>query len=641
MPWDETDQYIRSGHRSPDTFQPNSMRTIVLSKEQGIKAIIGKLTGQDTTTIQSYLFSKDAGWTMSKAKDWFASHHEEYTQWLKLRATRALIERMRHPDFERIRNEFIKYYGDVGDAEYHDWLQALNLDETKAYAMSQREKFSFIKPFLTKLREDEQAVYYGVLVGFPLTSMNENPYYKDELEAAAKDLVNAFDCNFCHTTLKLPGIRYAAAKYEDGAVEAVLRVPKALLATIDVKQNTCELGQGRPFYTYIDDGTIVNQSLEADRDPFKFTGSALLTKTTLPGIPLSRIFPLADVVAEALSASKSLKGKRVKLQVTGLMENTQMSQECPTGQHLDAATGQCVPDEGASTPPQGTTAQGGTGDITDNSGTADIQGEDEYPWDQCIADMQAQGMDDQSAAAACASIKNRTVSHAMLFSLAKDRKEAIALIVKKVKEDKLFAYVAGKVNEMGNEITRLQILASPQAEQISSLKVAKLTAEKLASDTQLQCDAKIQSTQNECTAKVKGMELALEKANAQVQIESTARQKAEALAEDRDNTIKRMEKIATQNLQDKFADAEAIKKWKRTAEDGNEKLETLQLAHNKLITAYNKQSEDYRKSLAITLELSNKLTTANEALLAANKEKGDLEEENKKHKRLAKIIVTT
>jgi len=42
LPWETTDQYIRSGHRSPEEFQSNSLRTIILSEDEGIKAIAGK-----------------------------------------------------------------------------------------------------------------------------------------------------------------------------------------------------------------------------------------------------------------------------------------------------------------------------------------------------------------------------------------------------------------------------------------------------------------------------------------------------------------------------------------------------------------------------------------------------------------------
>ena len=71
MPWDETPNYIRSGHGSTDC---DRMRTKTLSVAQGIKAII--CFKGDKSSIQSYLFSKAKGWTMSKAKTWFKAHGE-------------------------------------------------------------------------------------------------------------------------------------------------------------------------------------------------------------------------------------------------------------------------------------------------------------------------------------------------------------------------------------------------------------------------------------------------------------------------------------------------------------------------------------------------------------------------------------
>jgi len=77
MPWDDSGDYIRSGHRSPDDFEKDSFRTITISAEEGIKAVIGKPKGKDTTEVQSYLFAKDKDWTVDKAKAWFEEHKSE------------------------------------------------------------------------------------------------------------------------------------------------------------------------------------------------------------------------------------------------------------------------------------------------------------------------------------------------------------------------------------------------------------------------------------------------------------------------------------------------------------------------------------------------------------------------------------
>jgi hypothetical protein len=44
------------------------------SEEEDIKAVIGKLKGEDKTTVQSYLFAKDKGRNLEKAKAWFEEH---------------------------------------------------------------------------------------------------------------------------------------------------------------------------------------------------------------------------------------------------------------------------------------------------------------------------------------------------------------------------------------------------------------------------------------------------------------------------------------------------------------------------------------------------------------------------------------
>jgi hypothetical protein len=44
------------------------------NEEEDIKAVVGKLKGEDTTTVQSYPFARDKGWDLEKAKAWFEKH---------------------------------------------------------------------------------------------------------------------------------------------------------------------------------------------------------------------------------------------------------------------------------------------------------------------------------------------------------------------------------------------------------------------------------------------------------------------------------------------------------------------------------------------------------------------------------------
>jgi len=76
LPWETTDQYIRSGHRNLEDFQLESLRTVVLSENEGIKAVVGKPKGKNTMEIVSYLFEVSKGWTIEKAKAWFEKHQK-------------------------------------------------------------------------------------------------------------------------------------------------------------------------------------------------------------------------------------------------------------------------------------------------------------------------------------------------------------------------------------------------------------------------------------------------------------------------------------------------------------------------------------------------------------------------------------
>jgi len=77
LPWEETQDFIRSGHRNQEEFEPDSLRTVTLSEEEGIKAVIGKPKGKKTTEVVSYLFKKEKGWTLEKAKKWFKQRQEK------------------------------------------------------------------------------------------------------------------------------------------------------------------------------------------------------------------------------------------------------------------------------------------------------------------------------------------------------------------------------------------------------------------------------------------------------------------------------------------------------------------------------------------------------------------------------------
>lgn len=76
MPVETTENYVRVRVRDVGDFQEGSLRTITISKDKGIKAVIGRLKGETTTTVQAYLFDKDK-WSEAEAEAWVREHKEK------------------------------------------------------------------------------------------------------------------------------------------------------------------------------------------------------------------------------------------------------------------------------------------------------------------------------------------------------------------------------------------------------------------------------------------------------------------------------------------------------------------------------------------------------------------------------------
>jgi len=77
LPWEVTENYIRSGHRSASKV----CKTITISASKGIKAVYCKYGAK--WGIASYLFAK-AKWDVKRAKAWFKSHSTSETEALNI-----------------------------------------------------------------------------------------------------------------------------------------------------------------------------------------------------------------------------------------------------------------------------------------------------------------------------------------------------------------------------------------------------------------------------------------------------------------------------------------------------------------------------------------------------------------------------
>jgi hypothetical protein len=54
LPWEEDSDYIRSGHRSPEEFRHDTFRTITLSSEEVIKAVVHSVSTNEIVAEAGY-----------------------------------------------------------------------------------------------------------------------------------------------------------------------------------------------------------------------------------------------------------------------------------------------------------------------------------------------------------------------------------------------------------------------------------------------------------------------------------------------------------------------------------------------------------------------------------------------------------
>jgi hypothetical protein len=262
---------------------------------------------------------------------------------------------MRHQDFDRVKREFENYYCKgvspcpKGEYEYYQWLNALKLDETLCYGQT-HEKFMWAKDMLKAVGEDADNKYYKVLVAFPLKSMNGNIYHEADLKEDAKTITRGHpSINHKEDFWLGPGNKYGpsvditGAEFEDGAVEALMKVPKTTLCPVCTERN-------KPLYQMIDEKRIVNVSLEGFNSTdgrFAFsqhTPFTLLTCDVLPGIPMARVFPIEAYLP---FKSSNYTGQR-KIKIVGIKKEMTETPKCncPPGMHDEE--GKCVADDDAS-----------------------------------------------------------------------------------------------------------------------------------------------------------------------------------------------------------------------------------------------------------------------------------------------------
>jgi hypothetical protein len=525
----------------------------------------------------------------------------------------------RHRDFEKIRTEFISYYKSEakGSDEYYKWLHALGLNEGHSYGMSQ-ESFQWAKDDIRFFAEDAENKYYKVLVAFPLKSMNGNVYKERNLIAAAMSLKG------CHPSInhkdefwlspenklnKWGEATVTGAKYEDGAVEAMLKVPKTTLCPV--------CGYGEPLYKMIDEHKIVNVSLEGqtvgpDHEGFQFNekGFTLLTSNILPGIPLARIFPMESYIPFLQSSTN----KRT-IKIVG-MNQKMTEKQCPDGYHTE--NGQCVKDPvfNKQTDPDGTKEAAW---IAQTKGFSSKGGTPYIPRQSADDDVKVGSVAKQNGEFPLGGARIEATEECKAFGKKTEEVNPLSGV------DTSKVYIPSSLNLQNNHGVKPQMAgtksvgglvnmpdnsgeATIQGESIPQLKVALLQAEH-----------KITALNEEKVF----FNAKLEEAYGTINMQRGTIQTLTT-------QVERAEKAVTAANNEKIAFATENKTFSRNLEDITESRDHYRKQYEAVVKAKEELEAKYRTQLGTNLALEQKLTQTNEEYLAVS-QKAEKAEDQLKH----------
>lgn len=517
---------------------------------------------------------------------------------------------MRHQDFTRIRNEFITYYKDTakGESEYYTWLNALHLDERLCYSQT-HEKFMWAKDMLKSVGEDAENKYYKVLVAFPLESMNGNVYREADLQADAQTVTKGHPSLNHRDEYRLsPDSRYGAvyitgAQYEDGAVEALLKVPKTTLCPTT----------GECLFKVIDAKRIVNVSLEgftAENGRFHFNEKipfTLLMSNVLPGIPLARIFPIEQRLEAYMPNLRSSSHRRIK--IVGLEHK--MKEETPPNADLCPKCGKPMADCTCSKEPKeelGKDLQAVNDEITKLE--VDLAAMDNY--------------------------NQKDILRAKLNDLY-SRKNAL-LALSSPKAESTEPYATSTVNPITATVTNAGVSATGpaipddndakhiQGESVPALKVKALKAEQKAK----LAEKKLSEATDSYDLSRAELEAKLTEAYS---LNNTQAGKITVL----EAQITRLEAQQTVFNAEKIHDGTEVKSLQRRLEDMTQSRDQYIKQYGDLKTEHEKITAKYRETLSSNLELERKLTETNEEYLGIAKKAETLEDKIKHVNRITKV----
>lgn len=151
-----TDNYIRLRQKDPKIFQKNYFRTIKISEKKGIKAIVGRLKGEENTTVQSYLFDKKK-WKVSEAQKWVKENtNESSLEMAPYSKPSELPSRIRKNLSSSLQSTFIKVFNNALK-QYENETRAFRVawSAIKKIAKKNKEGIWVRKSSRTKLTKAE------------------------------------------------------------------------------------------------------------------------------------------------------------------------------------------------------------------------------------------------------------------------------------------------------------------------------------------------------------------------------------------------------------------------------------------------------------------------------------------------------
>lgn len=218
-----------------------------------------------------------------------------------------------HPDFARVMNKFVSYFGaSNGMDKFFEFIGKNKLDAAKPYRPDAQfyESFGWTKPLIQYMRQDKEAKYYLVRALTAQTSMKGKDWSNFEKMTAASKSMNFRPLNYEHnheSWLPYPRTRVDFAKADDFSVECTLRVDNK----DSLLQKQLDHDSSVPEKEWINSVSI--ESRDEPGGGYHFTALAMIRSGyDLPGDPLTEVVPLVFHESMGKSLLEGNDGKLIE-----------------------------------------------------------------------------------------------------------------------------------------------------------------------------------------------------------------------------------------------------------------------------------------------------------------------------------------